>query len=131
MAREVEVEKAPVSVERTGSRPVFIPAVDIFENVEGTVLLADMPGVEAKDLQISVEEGILSISATVEPVECKGYDEALYGYRAGDYHRCFTLGEDVDLDKIEAAMKDGVLRLVLPRSERARPRKIEIKTVQG
>lgn len=122
-------EKAEVTTPAEQTRPgaVFTPAVDIFETDKEITLLADMPGVKADSLNIDLHENVLSLDGDVESPE--GADEAdvIREYRTGKYYRQFTLSQMIDQSKIEAAMKDGVLRLSLRKVEAATPRKIAVK----
>jgi HSP20 family molecular chaperone IbpA len=122
-------EKAEVTTPAEQTRPgvVFTPAVDIFETEKEITLLADMPGVKADSLNIDLHENVLSLDGDVKSPE--GADEAdvIREYRTGKYYRQFTLSQVIDQSKIEAAMKDGVLRLSLPKVEAATPRRIEVK----
>ncbi len=123
-------EKAEVTSQAEHTRPgvAFVPAVDIFENERELTLLADMPGVKASDLHIAIKDGVLTLSADAASPELPSEVDILREYRVGNYFREFTLSEVIDQDKIEAELKDGVLRLRLPRVEAARPRKIEVRT---
>jgi HSP20 family protein len=91
------------------------------------MLFADMPGVKAKDLSIDLHEDILTLTGGVDGPEGKGEVDLIREYRTGKYYRQFTLSEVIDQAKIEAQLKEGVLRLKLPKVERPKPRKIQIK----
>ena len=123
-------EKAEVSTpaEQTRTGPTFTPAVDIFETDQEITVLADMPGVKPKDLAIDLRENTLTLSGDVESPEGANEEEVLREYRTGNYYRQFTLSEGIDQSKIEAVIKDGVLRLRLPKFETAVPRTIPVKT---
>lgn len=113
--------------ERTRSSTVYLPRVDIYEQDDHTILLADMPGADENSIDITLEKNILTIRGYVdEPME--GYGLAYGEYGLGDYERTFALSDEVDRNKIQASMKDGVLRLVLPKAEEARARKIAVQT---
>jgi HSP20 family molecular chaperone IbpA len=115
--------------EQTRPGPVFTPAVDIFETQDELTLLADMPGVQPKDLKIDLREGVLTLSALHEPTELpKGEELLLQEFQPGGYFRQFTLSEHIDQHKIEASLQDGVLRLRLPKVEAVKPRQITVKT---
>jgi len=113
------------NVERASSRKTFLPDVDIYETPGSIVLIADMPGVDEKSVDITLEKNVLTIEGrvpeeeTVQPV----YAE----FESGDYRRAFTLHEEIAQDKIEANVKNGLLTLVLPKVEPTR-RKIEVKS---
>ena len=112
--------------EQTRPGVVFTPEVDIFENEKQINLLADMPGVAPNDVKIDLNDGLLSISGEVQPVEGKDESDVLIEFEIGRYYRQFTLSEVVDQSKIEAKLEDGVLRLTLPKAEKAIPRQIAV-----
>ncbi len=114
--------------EQTTPGLVFTPAVDIFETEKEITLLADMPGVEPGDLTIDLRENILTLTADVRPLEKSDEQEILVEYETGRYYRQFTLGESIDQENIDAKLKDGVLRLSLPKVEKATPKKITVQT---
>lgn len=122
-------EKAEVTTPAEDTRPglTFTPPVDIFETDEGLTLLADLPGVKAEDLMIDLREGVMSLSGDVQPPEGPDEVDVLREYQTGKYHRKFNLSDVIDQSKIEAELKDGVLRLNLPKIETAAPRKIAVK----
>jgi HSP20 family protein len=108
----------------------FVPAVDIYETEEALTLEADMPGVSPEGIRIDLKDDQLTLSGEV--LEAKGNQERvlLKEYESGNYLRQFSLGEVIDQSKITAQLKDGVLTLVLPKVEKAKPRRIEIKVEQ-
>ncbi len=124
-----EKETAPVKSEATRPGKVFLPAVDIYETAEAIVVLADMPGVPPDKVTIDVKESQLTISGEITPPLGDQEHLLVREYDTGNFLREFTLGQLVDQNRIAAAMKDGVLRLTLPKVEKAKPRKIEIKTL--
>ena len=117
----------PTPPERTQSRITFTPRVDIREEANGLTLVADMPGVDEKSVQIDLNKGVLTISGHVEPRDLAGRRVIMSEYRIGDYQRAFTLSDEVDTAKIEASVKDGVLRVWLPKAEQAKERRIPVK----
>lgn len=121
--------KAEVSSPAEQTRPgrVFTPEVDIFETEKEMTLLADMPGVQAQDLSIDLKENVLTLAGNVQPPEGDKETDVLREYNTGKYFREFKLSNIIDQSKIEAVLKDGVLRLVLPKIEKATPRKIAVK----
>jgi HSP20 family protein len=122
-----EKEEAPLKGERVRPGRVFIPAVDIYETPEALVLTADMPGVSSDKVTLDLKENLLTIYGQVGPLP---ENETLLAqeYAIGDYYREFQVGELVDTAKIEATVKDGVLTLTLPKAEKAKPRRIEVKS---
>ena len=122
-----EKTTAPSPAEQTRPGPVFTPAVDIFETEKEITLLADMPGVKASDLDIDLHENILSLNGEVNSPESNDEVDVIREYRTGKYYRQFTLSQVIDQGKIDAELKDGVLRLRLPKVEAATPRRIAVK----
>jgi len=122
-------EKAEVTepAEQTKPGMVFTPAVDIFETEHEITVLADMPGVKAEDLNIDLHENVLTLDSEVQSPEGSDEGEVLREYRTGRYYRQFRLSQIIDQTKIDAEMKDGVLRLRLPKVEAAKPRQIRVK----
>jgi HSP20 family protein len=129
---EKEMQKreasSPVETERTTARKVFIPRVDICETKDAIVLLADMPGVDEKSIDITLEKNVLTLLGRVESETYEGYRTAYVEYEGGDYERAFTLSDEIDRDRIEASVKNGVLRLTLPKAEPVKLRKINVKS---
>jgi HSP20 family protein len=121
-------EEAPAKAERVRPGRVFLPAVDIFETPEVLSLVADMPGVAADKVTVDLKDNHLTISGEVAPAVGAGETMLEQEYFTGDYLREFQVGSMIDQGKIKATMKDGVLHLVLPKVEKAKPRKIEVKT---
>lgn len=115
-------------VERTRTRRVYIPRVDIYETGDAVVLLADMPGVNENDVDITLEKNVLTITGYVEARERDDYSLAYSEYSEGDYERTFALSNEVDRNGIEAIMKNGVLKLTLPKSEEMKARKIAVRS---
>ena len=123
-AEKQEVEQG--EAERTRDRKAFVPRVDIYEAGDEIVVVADMPGVNENTVEITLEKGVLSITGTVDPVPPEGYDLAYAEYEVGDFQRSFRLSDQIDQDKIAAHVKDGVLRLHLPKIGPAQARKIAV-----
>ncbi|MBN1262308.1 MAG: Hsp20/alpha crystallin family protein [Anaerolineae bacterium] len=114
-----ETEKQEIveeGAERMRERITFLPRVDIYETNTDIVLVADMPGVTAETIDITLEKSILTITGIVEPDPIQGYNLAYAEYRVGDYQRSFSISNEIDEEKIAATVKDGVLRLTLPKA---------------
>ena len=127
----IDIEKresqSPSETERISSRRVFIPAVDIYENNDAVVLVADMPGADEKTVDVTLEKNVLTISAAVEPDTVDGY-RIVYGeYGTGDYRRSFAVSDEIDGNRIVATVKNGVLRLTLPKAEKVKAKKIAVR----
>jgi len=123
-----EQEKAPDEMERTRSRRSFVPRADIYETDQEIIVLADVPGANEKTVDITLEKNVLSITAYIEPSIPSGFEIAYAEYEEGDYQRSFRLSDEIDRDKIEAVVSDGVLRLRLHKAQEARSKKIAVKT---
>jgi HSP20 family molecular chaperone IbpA len=123
-----EKQEVASPAEQTKPGLIFTPAVDIFETDKEITLLADMPGVKADDLTIDIRDNTLTLSADVAPVDGTDEVDILVEYESGRYYRQFTLGELINQENIDAKLNDGVLRLSLPKVEKATPKKISVKT---
>ena len=115
-----------IEAERTRDRKAFIPRADIYEDGDNIFIVADVPGVDENSVEITLEKSVLSIDGYVEPQAPVGYTLAYAEYETGDYQRSFKLSNQVDLNKIEATVKDGVLRLLLPKVGPAQTKKIAV-----
>jgi HSP20 family protein len=107
--------------------PAFAPAADVFETKQGAVVLVDLPGCDEGSVDIRVEEGVLTIRGRVQPESHPGHELTYGEYRVGDFERSFSVSELIDTEHIEATVKDGVLRVTLPKTEAAKPKKIQVK----
>lgn len=121
-----EKTEASASGEQTISGTVFSPDVDIFENENDLVLLADMPGVKAEDLDIDLRDDMLTILGKITPYETGQEEVIATEYGTGNYYRRFSLSEEIDQQKIAANLENGVLRLTLPKMEKVKPRRITV-----
>jgi HSP20 family molecular chaperone IbpA len=119
---------APVETERIRNRKVYVPRVDIVETGEAIVLYADLPGVDDKSVEVTLEKNVLTIGATAAAQDFPGHSLSYAEYDTGDYERAFTISEEVDRDRIEAVVKNGVLKLVLPKAPQAAARKITVRS---
>jgi len=119
--------QAPAKAERAEQTPLFTPRVDIRETESDVVLVADMPGVDESSVSIDLEGSELAVRGTFVPKAPDGYSLTYQEYGSGDYERTFTLGDTIDRNAIEAVVKDGVLRLTLPKAKEAQPRRIAVK----
>jgi HSP20 family protein len=126
--QKVEKGNLPAVPEQTRPGPIYSPAVDIFENDDRISVLADMPGVKAQDLKIDLRENVLTLSGHVSAPESTKEAFVLREYETGTFFRQFTLSEVIDQAKIDAKLVDGVLKLELPKLERAKPRQITVRT---
>ncbi len=119
--------ETPEGVERTKTGRVYTPAVDIIEKDDVMQVVADMPGVDEKTVDITLDKNVLTIYGSVDPAVPEEHRLVVSEYGVGDYQRAFTLSDEIDRSKIQAAVNKGVLRLTLPKSEAVKTRKIEVK----
>lgn len=109
-----KVEKV---AEGSQERRAYAPAVDIVDGNDATTLVLDLPGVDEKDVDITIEKSILTLRATQKDSSFTEHNLAYSEYGTGDYQRSFALSDEVDRDNIKATLKDGVLKLRLPKSQ--------------
>ena len=126
--REIEPrEKAELVTEDTRPGLVFRPDVDILEQPDAYVILADMPGASEDSVDISLDKGVLTLDARAD-VEDESQGTTRYAeYRTGGYHREFRISKNIDASAVTARMKNGVLELRLPKSAESRPRRIAVE----
>ena len=121
-----ETHKDVGSDEPTLAGPIYSPRFDIWENDDEMILYGDLPGVMPEDLDVRFENPVLTIHGKVSPRHTD--IKFLHGeYGIGDFHRTFTIGEVIDTEKISAELKNGVVIVHLPKSEKVKPRRIEVK----
>ena len=105
--------------------PKIVPLVDIYENKDEILLHVDMPGVEKDNVTINLDNGKLHLSG-LRKMESKGAENWME-FGDAEFTRSFSVPQTIDSERVNAELKDGVLRLHLPKSEASKPRKIEIK----
>ena len=128
-AKELKVrEKQELAAPGEQTRPgaVYTPDVDIFESDTEITLLADMPGVTTENLNIDLRDDVLTLAGEAESDGESSEVPVVIEYGIGKFYRQFTLSEVIDQAKIMAELKNGVLRLTLPKVEKATPRKITV-----
>ena len=120
-------DKKEVTREET-TRPgrTYQPEVDIFETKEGLWLWADMPGVDEKSISVDLADGVLTIEGGVALDDYKDLTPVYTEYNVGNYTRRFAISSDIDAERIEARVQNGILELRLPKAEKAKPRKIAV-----
>lgn len=107
----------------------WAPSVDIYDEKEQIVLTAELPGIEQEAVEVNIENNILTLSGKRELEKEETRDNYTRIERHyGDFTRSFNLPNTVDQDKIEASMEKGVLKVVLPKSEQAKSKQIEVKS---
>lgn len=134
MSDEKALEKQKTEItydqgEPTRSRKIFSPFTDIVDTGDEIMVIADVPGADEHCVEVTLEKNVLTIVAypPVEQVEKYSLSYAEYG--VGDYERKFVISEDVDRERIEARVKNGVLYLRLPKAGPAKARKISVKAM--
>ncbi len=125
-AQQVEAP-VPAGTERTRTRRVYAPRADIYETENGLVLVADMPGVSPDRLDVTLERRELTIRGRTGDDAPEGYSPVYREYEGGDYERTFVLSDEIDADKIQARLKDGVLHLTLPKAGPAEAKRVQVQ----
>ena len=120
-------EEASRSGSARGASQAMTPRVDVLEDDSGITLVADMPGVSKESLEIKVENDALSIEGAVTAATPQALEATYAEVRIPRYRRSFTLSRELDAGHIEAQLKDGVLKLRIPKHEQARPQRISVK----
>ena len=119
--REVEKKQETTAPART-----FLPSTDIFETETALTIVMEMPGTDKADLDVSVEDSVLSVEGRVKLDKYQGLQPVYTEYNIGHYRRSFTLSSKIDQSRIGAEIKDGVLTVTLPKAEEAKPRRISV-----
>lgn len=109
------------------SLPCYTPAVEVLQNDDSIMLLAEMPGVSEDSVDITLEKGFLTIEGSAYRDSYEGYSVVRSEAPLGNYKRSFRITEDIDLERVDASIKNGVLKLVMPIHEKAKPRTIQVR----
>ena len=125
--RQRQVAAPAAGSERTRTKPLYVPRTDIHETEDGLVVLADMPGVSSESVEVTLEKRILTIRGRSEDRPPERFSPAYLEYQAGDYERSFTLSEDIEAERIEAKLRNGVLRVFLPKAGPAQKKRIQVQ----
>src|SRR6476660_5702559 len=112
--------------EKTVPARYYVPNADIYETEDALVVVMEVPGVEKKDLEISLESDVLRVEARIDFIKYDGLDPLYTEYNVGHYSRAFTVSSKIDQHQISAELEDGVLKLTLKKSQAAVPRRIAI-----
>jgi len=129
-AQELQVQKKrelDSKEEATVPTRAFLPTADIYEGEDALTVVLEMPGVEKNNVQVRVEDGVLSVEGKLDLAKYQGLTPLYTEYNVGHYSRSFRLSSKIDQGKIAAEIKDGVLTLTLPKAQDAKPRTIKIK----
>lgn len=128
--RQIEVKRTGSSAperERASTRWSYRPRVDVYDVNDELLVLADVPGAHPEKIDVQIDDGVLRIHAHVEPRQPAETAFIDHEYGVGDFDREIEIGDIIDPDKIDAEMKQGVLRITLPKSAAAKPRRIPVK----
>jgi len=120
--REIENKE-----ESTLPARLFVPVADIYEAPDALTVFLEMPGVQKADVDVNVEDGVLSVEGRIDLSKYRGLQPLYTEYNIGHYARTFRLSSKIDQNKIAAEMDNGVLSLKLPKIEEAKPRTIKIQ----
>lgn len=131
MAQEQELQvqqKREVQQKQESTIPSrqYMPVTDIFETDQALTLILEMPGVKKESVDVQVEDDVLTISGRIDFSNYEGLQPVYTEYNVGDYARSFQISSKLDQAGIKAQLKDGVMTLVLPKAEKAKPRKIAV-----
>jgi HSP20 family protein len=126
--KDVSKQQAGVGQDVKQQEQAILPAVDIFENESGITVQADMPGVSRDRLDVHIDSDTLAIEGVADIPMPAGMDAIYADIRSKRYQRSFSLSRELDTERIEANLKDGVLTLHIPKREEHRPRRIEVQT---
>jgi HSP20 family molecular chaperone IbpA len=127
--QELQVqEKREVERQQESTIPAraFLPPTDIFESEDALTIVMEMPGVDREDIAVNVENGVLNVEGRLDFSKYEGMQPVYTEYNVGHYRRSFSLSSKIDQDRISAQIQDGVLTLLLPKSEEAKPRRISV-----
>ena len=112
--------------ERTVPGRFYVPPTDVYETEDALTVVMEMPGVDRKDVEVELKEGVLRVEGRIDFSKYGGMEPVYTEYNVGHYGRSFTLSDRVDQERIAAQLEDGVLTLTLPKTAEARPRRIAI-----
>ena len=121
-----EKKEVAAKEEKTIPGRYFVPPADIYETDEALAVVLEMPGVEKKDIDVSLENDVLSVDGRIDFSKYRDIEPVYAEYNVGHYARSFSLSDRIDREKISANIEDGVLTLTLPKAKAAQPRRISI-----
>ena len=128
LEKQQALEKRETPEKKVEQKVSFIPNTDVWETKDAWIMEMDMPGVSNEQVNVELDKDNLKVYGNTSDIEVpEGYTSIYSEYYTGNFERNIRLPKDVDFEKIEAFMKDGALRLVLPKQEMAKPRKITVK----
>ena len=125
---DLAANASPSSAESFRSGPTYVPPTDIVETQNAVIMLLDMPGADPDSLDVTLDRRELTVFARSQSTIPEGYRLLHAEYRDGNYERRFIVSDQVDGDRIDAVLRDGVLRLTLPKTTPSPARKISVKS---
>ncbi|MGA2794696.1 MAG: Hsp20/alpha crystallin family protein [Roseiarcus sp.] len=127
--QELQVQpKREVEKKQESTVPVrsFLPVTDIFETDQALTVVLEMPGVSKESVEVGVENDVITIAGRIDFSKYEGLQPLYTEYNIGNYSRSFQISSKIEQDGIKAELKDGVMTLVLPKAEKAKPRRISV-----
>lgn len=127
--QELQVQqKHEVDKAQEATRPMrsFLPTTDIYETEDALTLLLEMPGVDRDNIEVNVENGVLTVEGRISFAKYDGLQPVYSEYNIGPFRRSFRVSSRIDQEKIRAEMRNGVITLVLPKVQEAKPRRIDV-----
>ena len=121
-----EKREVATKEEKTVPGRFYVPNTDVYETEDALTVVMEMPGVDRKDVEIELKEGVLRVEGRIDFAKYGGMEPVYTEYNVGHYGRSFSLSDRVDQERIAAQLEDGVLTLTLPKTAEARPRRIAI-----
>ena len=108
------------------NEPVYVPRADVRENAEEFIVVADMPGADEQSVEATVQKRVLTIEGWTKAEKPQGHEELGREFGAGRFRRDFALPDAVDVERIQARVKNGVLTVTIPKKEEVKARKIQV-----
>ena len=124
---QLQSNASSASAESTNAGPIFTPPADILEKSDAVVMLLDVPGADPASLDVTLDKRVLTVTARVTSTAPEGSAPAYIEFRNGTYERRFAFSEPMDGERIDATLKDGVLRLTVPKATDTGAKKISVK----
>jgi HSP20 family protein len=129
MAQELQVQQkreVDDKQERTVPFRSFLPATDIFETDKALTVVLEMPGVGKDSVTVDVENDVVKIEGRIDFTKYEGLQPVYTEYNVGNFVRSFRISNEIDRDRIKAEIENGVMKLSLPKAEKAKPRRITV-----
>lgn len=114
------------SQESTIPTRAFVPITDIFETDQALTVIMEMPGVDRGNVDVRIENDVLTVEGRIDFSKYDGLQPLYTEYNVGNYARSFRISSKIEQDRISAELQDGIMTLILPKAEKAKPRKIKV-----